>query len=196
MELSLASDESKVLIIYTGGTIGMLVGENGYVPEPYFLAKALRSQARFHDPFQDSLFSYASSVQGFRQWSSSGRSSPLSAEFATAPPAQVSAAISQQPTLVVRSSRPIDALDASNLSPTAVHPPRGAAHLCSAKIADNVYESRLPALVTPRSATTAGGGGKRIRYAVLEVSSAAMNRLKILTHVHSGTRSWTAAILK
>ncbi|KAH9981132.1 asparaginase-domain-containing protein [Lactifluus volemus] len=169
MELSLASDESKVLLIYTGGTIGMLVGENGYVPEPYFLTETLRSQARFHDPLQDSLFSYASSVEGFRQWSSSGTSSPMSAEFAAASSAtttaHASAVTSQPPTLVVRSSRP---MDASHLSPAVGHAPRGVAQPFSVKIADDVYESRLPALVTPRSTATAGGGRKRIRYAVLE----------------------------
>jgi len=41
MDLCLPSDESRVLIIYTGGTIGMLVGEHGYVPEPYFLTETL-----------------------------------------------------------------------------------------------------------------------------------------------------------
>ncbi|KXN92278.1 L-asparaginase [Leucoagaricus sp. SymC.cos] len=42
-----------------GGTIGMLVGQQGYVPEPYFLTETLRSQNRFHDPLQESLFSNA-----------------------------------------------------------------------------------------------------------------------------------------
>jgi 60kDa lysophospholipase len=196
MDLSLPSDESKVLIIYTGGTIGMLVGENGYVPEPYFLTETLRSQARFHDPLQDSLFSYASSVAGFRLWSSSGTSSPRGTEFAATPTTPMSAAVSQQPTLVVRSSRPMDVSHTSNLSPMAVLPPRGAAQPSSVKIADDVYESRLPALVTPRSATTTGSGRKRIRYAVLEVSPEAIKRLKILTSLHSGNRSWIAATLK
>lgn len=160
MEVCLASDESRVLIIYTGGTIGMLVGEHGYVPEPYFLTETLRSQARFHDPLQDSLFSHSGSVEGFRQWSSSGRTSPSNADF-TGP-------VLQQSTLLVRSSRPMDASPA--LSPTGVPPtpPRGAAVPHSVKVADDVYEARVPALVTPRSAIR-GGVGKRIRYAVLEV---------------------------
>ena len=163
MELCLASDESQVLIIYTGGTIGMLVGEHGYVPEPYFLTETLRSQARFHDPLQDSLFSHSSSVEGFRQWSSSGRNSPSNASNA-----DLTGPVSQQPTLRVRSSRPLGA--SSALSPTGVPPtpPRGAAVPHSVKIADDVYEARVPALVTPRSAIR-GGVGKRIRYAVLEV---------------------------
>ncbi|KAI0273425.1 asparaginase-domain-containing protein [Gloeopeniophorella convolvens] len=159
MELALVSDESKVLIIYTGGTIGMLVGEHGYVPEPYFLTETLRSQTRFHDPLQDSLFSHASTVEGFRQWSSSGRSSPVTAEFtATASASQ------KHSTLLVRSSRPMGAHAA--LGPTAAQHPMGA-QPHSIKVAEDVYEARMPALVTPRSAV-AGGIGKRIRYAVLE----------------------------
>ena len=69
----ITESESRVLVIYTGGdnyagiplrdlfypdllttgwigTIGMLVGESGYVPEPFFLTEFLRSQSRFHDP--------------------------------------------------------------------------------------------------------------------------------------------------
>lgn len=160
MELCLASDESRVLIIYTGGTIGMIIGEHGYVPEPFFLTETLRSQSRFHDPLQDSLFSHAGSVQGFRQWSSSGRNTPANADFI--------GPISQKTTLLMRSTRPVYA--SPTLSPTGVPPtpPRGAAIPHSVKVADDVYETRVHALVTPRSAI-GGGVGKRIRYAVLEV---------------------------
>ncbi len=154
--LSLASDESKVLLIYTGGTIGMLVGERGYVPVPYFLTETLRSQARFHDPLQDTLFSHASSVGDFRQWSSSGRSSPTSTGFSTPLPG-----VLQQSTLLVRSSRPMDPTQPLVTGPRGAQP-----H--SRKISDNVYETHVPALVTPRS-VVAGGVGKRIRYVVLEV---------------------------
>ena len=159
MELSLPSDESKVLLIYTGGTIGMLVGERGYVPVPYFLTETLRSQARFHDPLQDTLFSHASSVHDFRQWSSSGRSSPLSTGISTP-----LSTVSQQPTLLVRSSRPM--YPAPTLAPLTTGPPRVQPY--SKKVSDDVYEAHVPALVTPRSVIT-GGVGKRIRYAVLEV---------------------------
>lgn len=164
MELCLASDESRVLIIYTGGTIGMLVGEHGYVPEPYILTETLRSQARFHDPHQHSLFSHAGSVEGFRQWSSSGRTSPSSnSEFA-------GSVSQQQPTLLVRSSRPMGHDTTPALSPTSITapPPLDSAQPRFLKVADDVYESRVPALVTPRSAIR-GGVGKRIRYGVLEV---------------------------
>jgi 60kDa lysophospholipase len=166
MELCLASDESRVLIIYTGGTIGMLVGEHGYVPEPYFLTETLRSQARFHDPLQDSLFSHSSSVEGFRQWSSSGRTSPSNNADLAGPVS------SQQSTLSVRSTRPMDTSHVLSPVPAPPTPPRGNAPPRSIKVADDVYESRVPALVTPRSAIR-GGVGKRIRYAVLEVLASA-----------------------
>ncbi|OSX65580.1 hypothetical protein POSPLADRAFT_1135326 [Postia placenta MAD-698-R-SB12] len=62
MDLAQNSDESKVLIINTGGTINMILGQKGYEPEPYFLTETLRSQNRFHDPLGDSLFSHSSSA--------------------------------------------------------------------------------------------------------------------------------------
>ncbi|KAI0053866.1 L-asparaginase [Auriscalpium vulgare] len=161
MELSQAADESKVLIIYTGGTIGMLVGQHGYVPEPYFLTETLRSQTRFHDPLQDSLFSNASSVEGFRQWSiHSGRSSPLDAQFSASP------ALQYQSTLPVRSSRPIGATVVAGLTPST-QPPSRSDEPVSQKVAEDVYEAQMPVLVTPKSVVS-GGIAKRIRYAVLE----------------------------
>ncbi|EPT04101.1 hypothetical protein FOMPIDRAFT_136339 [Fomitopsis schrenkii] len=57
-----ATDESRVLILNTGGTINMILGHRGYVPEPYFLTESLRTQNRFHDPLEDSLFSHSSSA--------------------------------------------------------------------------------------------------------------------------------------
>jgi lysophospholipase len=140
----------------------MLVGEHGYVPEPYFLTETLRSQARFHDPHQDSLFSHAGSVEGFRQWSSSGRTSPSNAAESMIDPS-----ISHQPTLLVRSSRPMDVPPTP--SPTGERPSLDATRPHSIKVADDVYESRVRSLVTPRSAI-AGGVEKRIRYAILEVT--------------------------
>ncbi|KAJ8461866.1 hypothetical protein ONZ45_g18140 [Pleurotus djamor] len=157
MEPSQLSDESRVLVIYTGGTIGMLVGRHGYVPEPYFLTENLRSQTRFHDPLQDSLFSNAASVSGFRQWSNSGRSSPLGAQSTDSTTQKIS-----QPTLLVRSSRPIGRVhgltantsELENARPTCI------------KVSDDVYEAHLPSLVTPK--TTIAGSTRRIRYALLE----------------------------
>lgn len=163
MKIDTLTDEPTVLIIYTGGTIGMLVGQQGYVPEPHFLTETLRSQARFHDPLQNSLFSNAGSVQGFREWSTgSGRSSP-------SPSASPASATHHFPTLPVRSSRPIGVSLASTLSPgpsqQAVQPP-----IRCVKVAEDVYEYHVPSLVTPRSVVP-GGSSKSIRYAILEVSA-------------------------
>jgi 60kDa lysophospholipase len=146
-------DESKVLVIYTGGTIGMLVGQQGYVPEPMFLTETLRSQNRFHDPLQESLYSHSDSVQGFRRWNSgSGRSSPLSDQAV------------HSSDLLVRSSRPIgQSTLLAGSHATTIHEP-----LCR-RVSESLYEANLPSLVTPRSAIPGGRGSKRIRYAILEV---------------------------
>jgi lysophospholipase len=179
MEPSQASDESRVLVIYTGalifcivmqdacahgeklgGTIGMLVGQKGYVPEPYFLTETLRSQNRFHDPLQGSLFSNAGSVQGFREWS--GRSSPIADVVNLFPLLQDP----QRRTLLVRSSRPIGhaTLDPSPTPLQSRNQPR-----CT-KVSENLYEAHLPTLVTPKSRVPGGNISKSIRYAILEVS--------------------------
>jgi lysophospholipase len=140
--------ESKVLVIYTGGTIGMLLGQRGYEPEPFYLTSTLRSQSRFHDPLGDSLFSNSNSAEGFREWSSnSGRASPsvTATNLSTA---------ASSPTLLVRSSRPMAyPIDASGVG----LPPAN-------KASQSVYEMHVPSLITPRI-----GKDKRIRYAVLEV---------------------------
>lgn len=137
----------------------MLVGQQGYVPEPYFLTETLRSQNRFHDPLQESLFSNAGTVQGFREWSynSSGRSSPASTQTAILPEAH--------PTLLVRSTRPIGETSLNIPSErVSKNQPR------CVKVAENLYEAHLPSLVTPRSKVPGGTASKSIRYAILEVS--------------------------
>lgn len=157
--MELSSDESRILVIYTGGTIGMLTGSDGYSPEPYFLTEFLRSQARFHDPLQDSLFSNAGSSSTYRQWSNttSGRNSPSTSE--------INLANSTQHTLSVRSTRKVGCDD--SLVPTPSSDQSSTRPTGCKKISEDIYECRLPSLVTPRSSS--GQGGKRIRYAVLEV---------------------------
>ncbi|TFK76218.1 L-asparaginase [Pluteus cervinus] len=164
MNLSQPANESRVLVIYTGGTIGMLVGNQGYVPEPYFLTETLRSQSRFHDPFQDSLFSNSATVEGFREWSSnSGRATPSpGSPISTRPPIELE---HHHPTLAVRSSRPIGYT--SSLDPNSSTRLNKNEPVCT-RISDSVYEAHLPSLVTPHSAVPGGGGSKSIRYAVLE----------------------------
>jgi len=136
----------------------MLVGKHGYVPEPYFLTETLRSQSRFHDPLQDSLFSHSGSVQGFRQWNN-GRSTPQPVESS---PTDAHKGIY----LTVRSSRPIGhsmSLDPSVEKVVKEHEPQ------CIKISENLYEAQLPTLVTPRSTVPGDSTSKCIRYAILEV---------------------------
>ena len=166
METPQATDESRVLILNTGGTINMILGQRGYVPEPYFLTESLRTQNRFHDPLEDSLFLHSSSVEGYREWTnnSSGRVSPVSKPGT---PGAAQANQHHHPTLAVRSSRPIGIsqvtanLAAGGLNINHPKPP-----VCT-KIADDLFEAHLPSLITPRS-TAPGGIQKRIRYVVLE----------------------------
>lgn len=170
MELSQPSDESKVLIIYTGGTIGMLVGHQGYVPEPYFLTETLHSQHRFHDPLEESLFSHSASVEGFREWS--GRATPVASPRSSTFASRASSPNRghQQPaTLPVRSSRPIGA--PLSLAPAGeINPHNVFRHPSCRKVADDVYEAHLHSLVTPRT-TANGSNSKRIRYVILEVGA-------------------------
>ena len=42
-------DPTEVLVLYTGGTIGMHASERGYVPKPGFLAEQLATLPQFHD---------------------------------------------------------------------------------------------------------------------------------------------------
>ncbi|EMD38081.1 hypothetical protein CERSUDRAFT_113222 [Gelatoporia subvermispora B] len=160
------SDESKVLILNTGGTISMILSQKGYVPEQYFLTETLRSQHRFHDPLGESLFSHSASVEGFREWSTnSGRASPFSNSSRDPSPGRGPSANRTQhlPTLPVRSSRPIGTpshLESASQRTSVDNP------VCR-KVAEDIYEADLPSLVTPGSMAP-GGHHKRIRYAVLE----------------------------
>ena len=52
--------QRSVLIIYTGGTIGMRHGPRGYVPEPGLLAWTIRSHPAFQDPTMPPGFTPAS----------------------------------------------------------------------------------------------------------------------------------------
>ena len=137
----------------------MLVGQRGYVPEPYFLTETLRRQKRFNDPLQNSLFSNAGSVQGFRNWSSSQPATPNGVTTSDAP----AVPDPHGKTFLVRSSCPIghqSTLEDKHVStqPTCI------------RVSENVYEAHLPTLVTPPSKVPGGVGSKSIRYAILEVS--------------------------
>ncbi|KAG8909307.1 hypothetical protein FRC00_010354 [Tulasnella sp. 408] len=142
----------------------MLVGNEGFVPEPFFLTESLRKESRFHDPNDDSLFSRATSVQNFRTWHS--RSASASASNPSTPTRSPSpsttplpAAEPPLPTLLVRSSRMI------------AQPPEyiGTGKHLSWKINPDCWEAHLPSLITPKVQLVHGTTRqKRIRYAILE----------------------------
>ncbi len=44
------NDDARVLVLYTGGTIGMTAGDRGYEPLPGYLGEQLAGMRRFHDP--------------------------------------------------------------------------------------------------------------------------------------------------
>ncbi|KAL4077298.1 asparaginase-domain-containing protein [Scleroderma yunnanense] len=157
MKLSKPSDEARVLVIYTGGTIGMLLSPHGYVPEPFFLTETLRRQKRFHDPFEESLFSNAASVEGYRVWSTSGTSTPVATE-------SQNPLLHQHPTFLVRSSRPIGGIQTLG---QGSGPSSTVAQDCE-RVSEGVYQARLPCLVTPRGLVSGESSNKRIRYAILE----------------------------
>jgi len=136
----------------------MLVGQHGYVPEPNFLTDTLRCQTRFHDPFQESLFSNSGTVQGYRAWSS-GRSSPQSIDMRPQPEGVNG--------LLVRSTRPIGYNSTLNALDS---PQKPRDHPKCTHVSENIYEAHLPSLITPRTKAPNGITSKAIRYAVLEVS--------------------------
>jgi 60kDa lysophospholipase len=137
----------------------------GLAPEPFFLTESLRSQSRFHDPEEDSLFSHSSSVEGFRRWStsspSSGRNSPITQNPLSGPPPLA---------VPVRSSRPIlTKYSPGNVANTLLsrHSDTSTLRTDPSVSSEPFYEASLPTLVTPR---TVGPSGflRRIRYAILE----------------------------
>lgn len=131
----------------------MLVGHQGYVPEPYFLTETLYSQHRFHDPLEESLFSHSASVEGFREWSAtsgSGRASPVpGAHTKHFQDREVRVPDMHPPsTLLVRSTRPVGMVDALP-APGQATPKSALRNPLSKKAADALYETHLNSLVTP-----------------------------------------------
>ncbi|KAK0538514.1 hypothetical protein OC835_001403 [Tilletia horrida] len=81
----------RVLLLYAGGTIGMVRGPDGsFEPSSGFLTDTLRAQSRFHDPDSSSIFSWSSSLAHYAAWtqanhSAAGGSQPGSGTASPAP---------------------------------------------------------------------------------------------------------------
>lgn len=56
--------ESRILVIYTGGTIGMRHSAGGYAPQSGFLTQTLRRMGRFHSPDGEGLVGVGGGVAG------------------------------------------------------------------------------------------------------------------------------------
>lgn len=154
--------EANVLVIYSGGTIGMLVGDKGLVTEPSFLTDTLRGQYQFNDPGQDSLLSNVHSVEGYRAWSGSRTQSRDTSpnpsrtprEDRLRPPHTLGPSVN----LLVKSCHPI-----------GISPSQGARDARAGTGSKTIHEALLPSLVTPPSSISGQTQAKRIRYVILEV---------------------------
>lgn len=150
-------NESRILILYCGGTLGMVRHPSqGYVPYPGFLTETLRSQSRFHDPEGNSIFSWSDTTERYQKWAeaysrpSSGTNTPnhhdLTSSDKRSSPENIGTAF--YPRVKVLSSSP-----EGTFTKNAIQ----------SKIdKDGRLEMILPTMVTPISEK------KRIRFAVLE----------------------------
>lgn len=148
MENPQIEDEARVLLIYTGGTVGMVNGPDGYAPEANFLTKSLLMDNRFNDPERNSMCSLvgAPNIQKY-----------LNSNHITRPTTQQSQCRSMN-FILVRSSRPI-------VNWTFPSPGRLEC-IQFYENPDGVYEAYVPSLVTPRY--NDNYGMKSVRYTILE----------------------------
>ncbi|KAJ1908935.1 hypothetical protein IWQ60_011448 [Tieghemiomyces parasiticus] len=159
VEDMLMPDVSRVLIIYTGGTIGMKNTEHGYMPEPNYFSSRLSTLGRFHDSTA-SLSPYALS-----------RTSSTGSMLDLLPPNTATATklASPGPESDLHSdAAPTDSevkAKSGGQAPAAVNGEGVASDTTSDTDADPIVESSIfsPWLITPPSLY-----GKRIRYRVLE----------------------------
>ena len=112
--------EQRVLVIYCGGTIGMLSSPQGYVPTRGFLYDNLRTQSRFNDPEGIHLPNHSRSIEDYQSWAaspaaadvSSGQATPLKGQTKQVPTqADLSARLTAQaPTLPVHTNKGVKEL--------------------------------------------------------------------------------------
>ncbi|KAH6579413.1 hypothetical protein BSLG_010535 [Batrachochytrium salamandrivorans] len=155
------SATSRVLLIYTGGTIGMQnTHQHGYRPVKGYLTQTLANMLRFH----------TRTAEGLPHPYMYGHPSPTADVAATATSSNTSAPLFRHETNAVNitlthfqlsttgggndgSSTPNTSIDAPTYSPSDVRVVNGT----------SVIQTRLPALISPPSLY-----GKRINYSILE----------------------------
>ncbi|KAF9913332.1 hypothetical protein EC991_000094 [Linnemannia zychae] len=144
----LPCEVSRVLVIYTGGTIGMSnTKQFGYVPVPNFLADTLSGQARFHDlPSLNTVFGRLSRTNSSVDLQFKPQTSAMNGLFThnTIPP--------EQATLNGTAS-------GATLPPNT--PVNKIRIPCFSHLPNS--QGKIPSLITPPSLY-----GKRIRYSILE----------------------------
>ncbi|KAK3835500.1 MAG: asparaginase-domain-containing protein [Linnemannia gamsii] len=144
----LPCEVSRVLVIYTGGTIGMSnTKQFGYVPVPNFLAETLSGQARFHDlPSLNTVFGRLSRTNSSVDLQFKPHTSAMNGLFThhTIPP--------EQATLNGTAS-------GATLPPNT--PVNKIRIPCFSHLPNS--QGKIPSLITPPSLY-----GKRIRYSILE----------------------------
>ncbi|KAG0221128.1 hypothetical protein BGX31_010150 [Mortierella sp. GBA43] len=151
----LPCEVSRVLILYTGGTIGMKnTQQHGYVPVPNFLADTLATQSRFHDlPSLNSVFGRLSRTNS-------------GVDLEDLPNKSLNKHLDPAMNgLPSRRSIPPEQATMNGTTSGFVLPPNTPVNKirlpCFSHLPNN--QGRIPSLITPPSLY-----GKRIRYSILE----------------------------
>ncbi|KAF9184573.1 hypothetical protein BGZ51_003285 [Haplosporangium sp. Z 767] len=152
----LPCEVSRVLVIYTGGTIGMSnTKQHGYVPVPNFLAETLSNQSRFHDlESLNTVFGRLSRTNSGINMETLPNNSPLNKHLDPA----MNGFFKRQtipPEHATINGTASGAMLAPNTPVNKIRIP------CFAHLPNS--QGKIPSLITPPSLY-----GKRIRYSILE----------------------------
>ncbi|KAF9146603.1 hypothetical protein BGX30_012839 [Mortierella sp. GBA39] len=144
----LPCEVSRVLVIYTGGTIGMSnTKQFGYVPVPNFLADTLSGQARFHDlPSLNTVFGRLSRTNSSVDLQFKPQTSAMNGLF-------------------TQHTIPPECATLNGTASGATLPPNTPVNKIRIPCFSHLPNSqgKIPSLITPPSLY-----GKRIRYSILE----------------------------
>ncbi|KAF9966382.1 hypothetical protein BGZ70_002506 [Mortierella alpina] len=152
----LPCEVSRVLIIYTGGTIGMSnTAQHGYVPVPNFLAETLSKQSRFHDlPSLNTVFGRLSRTNSNVDLESLPNSATLNKHLDPA-----MNGLHRKHSIPPEHATINGTASGANLAPNT--PVNKIRIPCFSHLPNS--QGKIPSLITPPSLY-----GKRIRYSILE----------------------------
>ncbi|GAA98674.1 uncharacterized protein L969DRAFT_95101 [Mixia osmundae IAM 14324] len=159
-----ATTESRVLLLYTGGTIGMCKDDasGGYAPIPGYFFDSLKSQSRFHDPYGDSLLGHSGTAGQYIKWKADTAAHTVQSPVSSAQ--MIDSPISSLPARLEETQEGTQERRPSVTSGTSTPIPPTTAPLAVHTL-DGTIE--LPTLLMPPT-YHGGSGGRRIRYAVYE----------------------------